>query len=57
MTCASSSKQAKVKGEYERASRLEYGEIPALEKQLTATSPRESAMLRLEVANPISLPS
>ena len=41
--------QAKVKGEYERASRLEYGEIPALEKQLTATSPKESAMLRLEV--------
>ncbi len=41
--------QAKTKGEYERASRLEYGEIPALEKQLTATSPRESAMLRLEV--------
>jgi ATP-dependent Clp protease ATP-binding subunit ClpB len=41
--------QAKVKGEYERASRLEYGEIPLLEKQLTATSPKESAMLRLEV--------
>ncbi|MBI1752888.1 MAG: AAA family ATPase [Acidobacteria bacterium] len=41
--------QAKVKGEYERASRLEYGEIPALEKQLAAASPRESAMLRLEV--------
>jgi ATP-dependent Clp protease ATP-binding subunit ClpB len=41
--------QAKTKGEYERASRLEYGEIPALEKQLTATSPKESAMLRLEV--------
>ena len=44
--------QAKTKGEYERASRLEYGEIPALEKQLTATSPRESAMLRLEVGEP-----
>jgi ATP-dependent Clp protease ATP-binding subunit ClpB len=44
--------QAKVKGEYERASRLEYGEIPALEKQLAATSPRESAMLRLEVGEP-----
>ena len=44
--------QAKVKGEYERASRLEYGEIPALEKQLMATSPRESAMLRLEVGEP-----
>jgi len=41
--------QAKLKGEYERASRLEYGEIPALEKQLAATSPKESAMLRLEV--------
>ena len=44
--------QAKTKGEYERASRLEYGEIPALEKQLTATSPKESAMLRLEVGEP-----
>ncbi|MFZ1377652.1 MAG: AAA family ATPase [Geothrix sp.] len=44
--------QAKVKGEYERASRLEYGEIPALEKQLAAASPRESAMLRLEVGQP-----
>ena len=44
--------QAKVKGEYERASRLEYGEIPALEKQLAAVSPRESAMLRLEVGQP-----
>ncbi|GLH72732.1 chaperone protein ClpB [Geothrix limicola] len=44
--------QAKTKGEYERASRLEYGEIPALEKQLAATSPRESAMLRLEVGEP-----
>jgi ATP-dependent Clp protease ATP-binding subunit ClpB len=41
--------QAKSKGEYERASRLEYGEIPALEKQLASTAPRESAMLRLEV--------
>ncbi len=41
--------QAKTKGEYERASRLEYGEIPALEKQLVAAFPRESAMLRLEV--------
>ena len=44
--------QAKVKGEYERASRLEYGEIPALEKQLAAVSPKESAMLRLEVGQP-----
>jgi ATP-dependent Clp protease ATP-binding subunit ClpB len=44
--------QAKTKGEYERASRLEYGEIPALEKQLTAASPKESPMLRLEVGEP-----
>jgi len=41
--------QAKGRGDYERASRLEYGEIPELEKRLAATSPRESAMLRLEV--------
>ena len=41
--------QAKSKGDYERASRLEYGEIPTLEKQLATVSPRESAMLRLEV--------
>ncbi len=40
---------AKNRGEYERASRLEYGEIPALEKQLVAVTPKESAMLRLEV--------
>jgi ATP-dependent Clp protease ATP-binding subunit ClpB len=44
--------QAKTRGEYERASRLEYGEIPALEKQLASASPRESAMLRLEVGEP-----
>ncbi|MDR3683080.1 MAG: AAA family ATPase, partial [Geothrix sp.] len=44
--------QAKTKGEYEQASRLEYGEIPALEKQIAATSPKESAMLRLEVGEP-----
>ncbi|MDP1832086.1 MAG: AAA family ATPase [Geothrix sp.] len=44
--------QAKTKGEYERASRLEYGEMPALEKQLAAVSPKESAMLRLEVGEP-----
>jgi ATP-dependent Clp protease ATP-binding subunit ClpB len=44
--------QAKTRGEYERASRLEYGEIPALEKQLAAANPSESAMLRLEVAEP-----
>jgi ATP-dependent Clp protease ATP-binding subunit ClpB len=42
--------QAKGKGEYERASRLEYGEIPALERQLEAASHRDDAMLRLEVA-------
>jgi len=41
--------QAKGKGEYERASRLEYGEIPVLEKQIEAASTREDAMLRLEV--------
>ncbi len=41
--------QAKGKGEYERASRLEYGEIPVLEKQIEAASHREGAMLRLEV--------
>ena len=44
--------QAKTRGEYERASRLEYGEIPALEKQLAGVTPRESAMLRLEVGEP-----
>ena len=44
--------QAKAKGDYERASRLEYGELPGLEKQLAAASPRESAMLRLEVGEP-----
>jgi len=42
--------QAKSRGEYERASRLEYGEIPALEKQIGAASKGENAMLRLEVA-------
>lgn len=41
--------QAKTKGDYERASRLEYGEIPALEKELCDASNREQAMLRLEV--------
>ncbi len=44
--------QAKTKGEYERASRLEYGDIPALDKQLAAVLPKESAMLRLEVGEP-----
>ncbi len=42
--------QAKTRGEYERASRLEYGEIPALEKQIEGGSRGENAMLRLEVA-------
>jgi ATP-dependent Clp protease ATP-binding subunit ClpB len=42
--------QAKSRGEYERASRLEYGEIPALEKQIESGSKGENAMLRLEVA-------
>ncbi|MBS1767019.1 MAG: AAA family ATPase [Acidobacteria bacterium] len=41
--------QAKQKGEYERASRLEYGEIPDLEKRIQAASQSDSAMLRLEV--------
>jgi ATP-dependent Clp protease ATP-binding subunit ClpB len=46
---------AKTRGEYERASRLEYGEIPALEKQIEGAAPGpgskdENAMLRLEVA-------
>jgi len=41
--------QAKTRGDYERASRLEYGEIPVLEKELTDASNREQAMLRLEV--------
>jgi ATP-dependent Clp protease ATP-binding subunit ClpB len=41
--------QAKQKGEYERASRLEYGELPALEKQIAHASHVEGAMLRLEV--------
>jgi ATP-dependent Clp protease ATP-binding subunit ClpB len=41
---------AKTRGEYERASRLEYGEIPALEKQIEAGTKGDNAMLRLEVA-------
>jgi len=41
--------QVKARGDYERASRLEYGEIPALEKELSENSGRDSAMLRLEV--------
>ncbi len=42
--------QAKARSEYERASRLEYGEIPGLEKQIEAGSHNESSMLRLEVS-------
>lgn len=41
--------QAKTRGEYERASRLEYGEIPALEKQIAGAGNVDGAMLRLEV--------
>jgi ATP-dependent Clp protease ATP-binding subunit ClpB len=41
--------QAKGHGEYERASRLEYGEIPTLEKDIEARSKKEGALLRLEV--------
>lgn len=41
--------QAKTRGEYERASRLEYGEVPALEAELEVASHRENALLRLEV--------
>jgi len=41
--------QAKGRGEYERASRLEYGEIPLLEKEIEARSGKAEDMLRLEV--------
>jgi ATP-dependent Clp protease ATP-binding subunit ClpB len=41
--------QAKTRGEYERASRLEYGEIPELERQIATATNVEGAMLRLEV--------
>jgi len=41
--------RAKARGDYEVASRLEYGEIPNLEKQLAATEDVEGAMLRQEV--------
>ena len=41
--------QAKAKGNYERGSRLEYGEIPELEGRIAASLNREGAMLRLEV--------
>jgi len=42
--------QAKPRGEYERASRLEYGDIPSLEKEIEARSKKTDTMLRLEVA-------
>jgi ATP-dependent Clp protease ATP-binding subunit ClpB len=42
--------QAKARGEYEKASRLEYGELPGLEKQIAQATNVEGAMLRLEVA-------
>jgi ATP-dependent Clp protease ATP-binding subunit ClpB len=41
--------QLKGRGDYEKASRLEYGEIPLLEKQIAAQSADEDRMLRLEV--------
>ena len=41
--------QAKLKGDYEKASRLEYGELPALEKQMVQAASKEGSMLRLEV--------
>ena len=41
--------QAKAKGDYERASRLEYGELPDLARELEQASRREDALLRLEV--------
>jgi len=41
--------QAKARSDYERASRLEYGEIPELEKRIQAAQPGADAMLRLEV--------
>ncbi|HLO67400.1 MAG TPA: AAA family ATPase [Holophaga sp.] len=41
--------RAKTRGDYEVASRLEYGEIPALEKQLVASEDADGAMLRQEV--------
>ncbi|BDU75616.1 ATP-dependent Clp protease ATP-binding subunit [Mesoterricola sediminis] len=41
--------RAKSRGDYEVASRLEYGEIPALEKELAASDDADGAMLRQEV--------
>ncbi len=44
---------AKQRGDYDRASRLEYGEIPALEKQIAAQGAlEETLMLRQEVGEP-----
>jgi ATP-dependent Clp protease ATP-binding subunit ClpB len=42
--------KAKLKSDYERASRLEYGELPYLEKQIATATNVDGAMLRLEVA-------
>ncbi len=42
---------AKSKGDYDRASRLEYGEIPTLEKEIAAASDQDvDSMLRQEVS-------
>jgi len=41
--------RAKARGDYEVASRLEYGEIPALEKALASDEDEDGAMLRQEV--------
>ncbi|HJV91410.1 MAG TPA: AAA family ATPase [Holophagaceae bacterium] len=42
---------AKSKGDYDRASRLEYGEIPTLEKEIAAASDHDvDSMLRQEVS-------
>ncbi|BDU71374.1 ATP-dependent Clp protease ATP-binding subunit [Mesoterricola silvestris] len=41
--------RAKARGDYEVASRLEYGEIPTLEKRLASSDDQEGAMLRQEV--------
>lgn len=42
--------KTKLKSDYEKASRLEYGEIPLLEKQIATATNVDGAMLRLEVA-------
>jgi ATP-dependent Clp protease ATP-binding subunit ClpB len=41
--------QLKSRGDYEKASRLEYGEIPTLEKQIASRLETADQMLRLEV--------